>query len=179
MISYKKYGEPPIRVGRKPKPDWYGHQQCYDRLDFISIYAGDVDEEDHDHQIPREQRNHLYLKKAQAHLSAGRNIVIAPEGVCAYTEESPRPFRAGPFRLVARMRPQPFVVPIAVANFDKKITRTRTAAVVYPPFRLSERVKDVTDRDALFAFVRRYYGEQYRYCVREAIELAAKGFLPG
>ncbi len=67
---------------------------------------------------------------------------------------------------------------IAVANFDKKITRTRTAPVIYSPFRLAERVSNDTDRDGLFAFVRRC-SEQFRYYVREAIELAALGLLPG
>ena len=178
MILYTKYGEAPIRVVRKPKPDWYGHQQYYDRLDYIYVYAGDVDDEDHDHHVTREQRNRRFLDRAQSHLQAGRNIVMAPEGVSAFTEESPRPFRVGAFRLAAQMHPEPMLVPIAVANFDKKITRTRTAAVIYPPFRLSERVSNVNDREALFAFVRRY-GEQFRYYVREAIELAASDLLPG
>ena len=57
------------------------------------------------------------------------------------------------------------------ANFDKQITRTRTAALVLPPFRLSERVPDPTDDAALFAFVERYT-EAYRGYVREAARLA-------
>ncbi len=178
MILFKKYGEPPIRVVRKPKPDWYGHQQYYDRLDYIYVYAGDVDDEDHDHHISREQRSRRFMEKAQSHLQAGRNVVIAPEGVCAFTEESPRPFRAGAFRLAAWVRPEPLIVPVAVANFDKKITRTRTAAIVFPPFLLSERGVDGNDSEALLAFVRRY-GEQFRYYVKQAIALAATGSWPG
>ncbi len=174
MILFKKYGEPPIRVVRKPKPDWYGHQQYFDRLDYIYVYAGDVDEEDHDHHITREHKRRAFLMEAQAHLDAGRNIVIAPEGACAYTEESPRPFRLGAFRLAARVRPEPLIVPVAVANFDKKITRTRTAAIIFPSFRLSDHVSDPGDRQALLTFVSRY-GEQFREYVREAIRLAAEG----
>ena len=68
-------------------------------------------------------------------------------------------------------------MPIAVANFDRTITRTRTAAVIYPPFRLSEQVADVDDRQALFSFVRRC-GEHFGYYVREAIQLAETGSLP-
>jgi CRP-like cAMP-binding protein len=174
MILYPKYGRAPIRVIRKPEAGWYGFQQYFDRLDYIYVYAGDVDEEDRDRRLTREDRRRAFLERAQAHLLAGDNVVIAPEGRCAYTEESPKPFKAGAFRLAAFVRPEPLIVPVAVAHFDKQITRTRTAAVVLPPFRLSERVPDPSDTDALFGFVDAYT-EEYRGYVREAARLADGG----
>ncbi|MEN8803178.1 MAG: 1-acyl-sn-glycerol-3-phosphate acyltransferase, partial [Thiogranum sp.] len=127
--------------------------------------------EDQDQDLTREKRNRQFIERAAAHLKAGRNLLIAPEGRCSYTEESPGPFKAGAFRLAAETDPEPLIVPIAVANFDKRLTRTTTAAIVYPPFRLSDRLGPSADKAALYAFVNRLQ-EEYRDYVRQAIELA-------
>lgn len=174
MILYREYGQAPIRLIRKPLPDWYGFQQYFDRLDYIYVYAGDVDEEDRDHHLTREDLRHAFLERAAAHLAAGRNIIIAPEGRCHYTDESPGPFKSGAFRLAAYVQPEPLIVPVAVANFDKQITRSKTAALVMPPFRLSDEVADVSDHARLAAFLERYR-ETFRGYVREAVHLAGEG----
>ena len=171
MILYRHYGEAPVRVVRKPELGWFGHQQYFDRLDYLYVYPGEVDDEDQDQGLTREQRNRQFIEHAAAHLRAGRNLLIAPEGRCRYTEESPGPFKAGAFRLAAAVAPEPLIVPIAVANFDKRLTRTTTAAIVYPPFRLSDRLGSATDKATLFAFIDRLQ-EDYRGYVRQAIELA-------
>jgi hypothetical protein len=171
MILYKRYGEAPIRVIRKPPLGWYGHQQYFDRLDYIYVYAGDMDEEDRDRQISHDQRMQAFIDRAEAHLEAGRNVVIAPEGRCTSTENSPGPLRMGAFRLAVSIEPEPLIVPVAVANFDKKLTRSTSAAIVYPSFRLSEEVSDTGDKEALAAFVASLQ-ERYREYVREAIALA-------
>jgi hypothetical protein len=71
------------------------------------------------------------------------------------------------------MRPEPLIVPIAVANFDKKLTRTRTAAVVHEPFRLSDHLGENIDSHALREFVNGYVYERFQDYVREAVRLAA------
>lgn len=172
MILYPHYREAPVRVVRKPELGWYGYQQYFDRLDYIYVYPGEVDEEDQDQQVTREQRNQRFLARASAHLRAGRNLIIAPEGRCSETEASPGPFKAGAFRLAAALDPEPLIVPIAVANFDKRLTRTTTAAIVFPPFRLSAQLADPSDRDALFNFVNDLQ-RRYRDYVRQAVALAA------
>ena len=171
MILFRRYGEAPVRVVRKPEMGWFGYQQYFDRLDYLYVYPGDVDEEDRDQAVTREQRNRRFIERATEHLHAGRNLLIAPEGRCNYTEASPGTFKAGAFRLAAAVDPEPWIVPIAVANFDKRLTRTTTAAIVFPPFRLSERLAGSGDQ-ALFDFVATLQA-QYRDHVREAIELAA------
>jgi CRP-like cAMP-binding protein len=172
MILYPHYGEAPIRVVRKPMLGWYGFQQYFDRLDYIYVYGGDLDEEDRDRRISHDDRIRAFVDRAAAHLQAGRNLVIAPEGECRYTEDSPGPFRAGAFRLAASVKPEPLIVPIAVANFDKKITQTTTAAVIFPSFRLSDELADPGDEEALRAFVDRFQ-ERFRGYVRRAVALAA------
>ncbi|MCP5298176.1 MAG: cyclic nucleotide-binding domain-containing protein [Chromatiaceae bacterium] len=171
MILYRRYGEAPVRVVRKPETGWFGYQQYFDRLDYLYVYPGDVDEEDQDQALTRERRNHQFVERAAAHLRAGRNLVIAPEGRCSSTENSPGPFRAGAFRLAAAVDPEPWIVPVAVANFDKRLTRTTTAAIVFTPFRLSQHVADPGDRTALFDFVNRLQHDYEGY-VQRAIALA-------
>jgi hypothetical protein len=68
--------------------------------------------------------------------------------------------------------PEPLIVPIAVANFDRKLTRTTTAAVVHPPFRLSSSVPDTTDHQALLKFLNDEMTPQFRTWVQEAVQLA-------
>ena len=59
----------------------------------------------------------------------------------------------GQFRLAAFVKPEPLIVPIIVANFDRKLTRTTLVAHVHEPFRLSDHVPKPVEDDALFAFI--------------------------
>ena len=170
MILYKRYGEAPVRVVRKPELGWYGYQKYFDRLDYIYVYPGEVDQEDLDQQVTRKQRTQRFVEQAACHLKAGRNLIIAPEGRCNFTEASPGVFKAGAFRLAAAIDPEPLIVPIAVANFDKRLTRTTTAAIVFPAFRLSEELT-APDDEALYQFVNGLQ-ERFRDYVQQAIRLA-------
>ncbi|MEW8507863.1 MAG: cyclic nucleotide-binding domain-containing protein [Candidatus Thiodiazotropha sp.] len=173
MLIYPKYHEAPIRVIRKPELDWYGFQQYFDRLDYLYVYPGDVDEEDRDLHLTREQRNRQFMDQALARLKQGENIIICPEGRCYYTEESPGPFKPGVFRMALEADHEPLIVPIAVANFDKRLTRTTTAAIVYPPFRVSDHVQQKDDPQALYDFIATV-NEWYKDFVKQAIELSTK-----
>jgi CRP-like cAMP-binding protein/1-acyl-sn-glycerol-3-phosphate acyltransferase len=172
MILFERYGQAPVRVIRKSRPDEYGHQRFYDRLGYVYAYSGHVDADDEDPSSSPEARRRLFLDAAGTCLRMGKNVVVCPEGACATTEESPRPFRPGAFRLAAHVHPEPLLVPIAVANFDKKLTRTTIAAVVHEPFKLSDAVADPTDEDAVLAFINHQLGPRFRGWVREAAALA-------
>ena len=50
-ILGEKYGEAPIRVIRKSQSHEFGHQQYYDRLGYIYVYARYVDESEEDRQV--------------------------------------------------------------------------------------------------------------------------------
>jgi CRP-like cAMP-binding protein len=173
MVLLKKYGEAPVRVVRKSDPGEYGHQKFYDRLGYIYVYSGYVDPSD-DPSVSPEQRRRLFLDTAEENLRNGRNVVICPEGTSTETENSPLPFKTGAFHLAAGLRPEPLVVPIAVANFDKKLTRTRTVAVVHEPFRLSEQLGANPGREDLREFVNERVYRSFRQYVREAVRLASE-----
>ncbi len=171
MVLMKGYGEAPVRVIRKSLRDEYGHQKYYDRLGYIYVYSGHVDESVEDPHIPREERRRSFFDSARDCLAAGQNLVICPEGTSVATEDSPVAFKPGAFRLAAQVEPEPLIVPVAVANFDKDITRTRVAAVVHEPFRLSETVGFPLEDKALFAFLEGYR-ETFAGYVRDAVALA-------
>jgi hypothetical protein len=59
-----------------------------------------------------------------------------------------------------------------VANFDKKLTATTTAAVVHEPFRLSDLVADPDDDRALLDFINGKVEPWFHDWVREAAALA-------
>jgi len=172
MILFERYGQAPIRVVRKSRPDEYGHQRFYDRLGYVYAYSGHVDAGDEDPHSSPEARRRFFLDAAGSCLRMGKNVVICPEGACAATEESPLRFRPGAFRLAGHVRPEPLLVPVAVANFDKKLTRATTAAVVHKPFRLSDFVADPGDERALLEFINHQLGPRFGGWVREAAELA-------
>lgn len=172
MILLKKYGEAPVRVIRKSDPGEYGHQKYYDRLGYIYVYSGHVDPAGDDLHTSSEERRKLFLEAAQSELRAGKNIVICPEGTSGATEKSPLPFKTGAFWLASGMNPEPLIVPIAVANFDKKLTHTKTTAVVHQPIRLSEHLGDVFDKQGLRDFVNGDLQQRYQAFVQEAVRLA-------
>ena len=171
MILLKKYGEAPVRVVRKSDPGEYGHQKFYDRLGYIYVYSGYVDD---DPLTSPEQRRRFFLDTARENLRNGKNIVICPEGTSTETENSPLPFKTGAFHLAANVHPEPLLVPIAVANFDKKLTRTRTVAVVHEPIRLSEYLGENIEGRPLREFVNGYVYDRFQDYVREAVRLGAR-----
>jgi CRP-like cAMP-binding protein/1-acyl-sn-glycerol-3-phosphate acyltransferase len=176
MLLCKKYGEPPIRVVRKSKPDEHGHQRYFDRLGYIYVYSRYVDEDENNPRLLAEQRRREFLGLAASYLREKKNLVICPEGASTTSEKSPLPFKAGAFRLAACVDPEPLVVPIVVVNFDKKITRTILVAQVRKPLRLSEHLcKPIKDR-TLFAFINSLTA-QFREWVAEARKLAAASTL--
>ena len=88
------------------------------------------------------------------------------------TERSPLPLKAGAFRLAAFVEPEPLIVPVVVANFDRKLTRTTLIAHVHEPFRLSDHVPKPVQDEALFAFIADF-GERMRSWVCDARERAS------
>lgn len=173
MILYPRYGRAPIRVIRKSSTDEYGHQMYYDRLGYIFVYRADLDPPDIADGMSGEEWRQVFTAEAAGHLRRGDNLVICPEGDCTTTEESPLPFRCGAFRLAALTQPEPLIVPISVANFDKRLTSHTLAAVVHPPFRMSEHLsRGFSDAD-LFAWTDNFQ-QTFAGWVEQTRELAAE-----
>lgn len=172
MILYERYGAAPVRVVRQSEPDEEGHRRYFDRLGYITVTAGSVSARGEQTRDELRRVRERFLEDARVVLAAGQNLVICPEGGSTKTESSPMPFRAGAFRVVRGAEPEPLMVPIAVANFDKQIARTRLAAKIFPPVRLSESVSPTAADAVLYEFINRFR-DRYRGFVRQAAELAA------
>lgn len=168
MILLPKYGEPPIRVVRREYPSEFMQKQYYDRLGFIMVGARGTTRYD---ESSKRERWETLRTLASGHLRAKRNLLICPEGEPTVTETSPLRFHSGAFRLASGLNPEPLIVPIAVANFDKKVTRAVPAVVVHRPFRVSEVVRDPANESELAAFIGELR-DQFRAWIREAATLA-------
>lgn len=173
MILHKKYGDPPVRVVRKSNPGEHEHRKFYDRLGHIYVHSGHMSPiMDSPTSSTSKERRLLFLDTAREHLREGKNVVICPEGLSTETENSPLPFRTGAFSLAAYVRPEPLLVPVAVSNFDKDITRTRMVAVVHEPIRLSQHLGEAFHERSLRRFVNCYVYKRFSDYVREAVHLA-------
>jgi hypothetical protein len=168
MLLYRRYGQAPVRVIRASGRREYGHRRYYDRLGYIYVSSRAPGEESERAIDPA-----AFNDQVSATLAAGQNLVICPEGTSVPTAQSPVRFRPGIFGLAAALDPEPLIVPVVVANFDRQVTRTTTVAVVHPPFRVSEHVTDPTNREKLLGFLNDELLPQYSAWVREAVAIAA------
>ena len=170
MILDRRYGDSGIRVVRHSRGTEYGHQDYYNRLGHIAVYTHESDQIE-ETEAQRRARRDRFFETAGSYLRAGTNLILSPEGTSYWTRESPGPFKPGAFRLAASMRPEPWIVPIAVANFDRRIHSTVCTAIIKPPFKVSDVLDDVEDQDQLRRFLLRLR-EIFASYVEEARRLA-------
>ena len=175
-ILYPKYGDGGQRVVRASRNTEFWRNGYYSRLDNIVVHTPESDRLE-ETQVEKETRKESLFIEAQKAFDEGRPLVIAPEGTSEtpdnVTETSPGPLKIGAFKLAARLKPSPVIVPIALANFDSPVSRANYAAVIKPGFRLSDMVED-TSSDAEIQKFLTEYRKTFRSYVEEAIELAAE-----
>ena len=173
MILYRKYGDPGIRVVRIPRSEEFGHQNYYSKLGHINVYTNESDNSPQALKKQKEQ-NKMFYQTAAEYIKTGQNLMLSPEGTSFETRDSPGPFKAGAFRLAASMNPEPFIVPIVVANFDKRLNRNVFSLIIKRPFKISEHVKDpFQNKEGLSQFLIEFRNK-YKGYVQEAIALAEK-----
>lgn len=169
MILFEHYGDPGTRIVRVGKTSEYGHQNYYDRLSHINVYTAESELAE-DKAYLKEQAKEDFFCKATEELAAGRNLMISPEGTSLLTEESPGPFRPGAFKLALELENEPLIVPIAVANFDKRLRYNALKCKIHTPFKMSDKVADKHDRKGMRTFLANYQRE-FTQKVREAAAL--------
>ena len=177
MILDRRYGDGGIRVVRKSRGTEYGHQEYYDRLGHLTVYTQESDRIEETAE-ERQTRRNEFFETAGRYLRSGTNLILSPEGTSYWTEDSPGPFKPGAFRLAMSVEPEPWIVPLAVANFDRRIHSTVCAVVIKRPFKVSEVLDDFGDRDKLARFlgnVRTAYRSYVEEARRLARAAAAKG----
>ena len=173
VILYKKYHKPGIGVVRVPKAVEYAHENYYQRLGHIYVYTSQS-ELSEENQKEQKEVNQLFYKRATEYLLDGENLMISPEGRSYRTKESPGEFKSGAFRLAAGISPEPLIVPVAFANFDKRVKNNVFSVVIKKPFRITEVVDDpLNNREGLIRFLEAYR-ITYQGYIKEAVMLAKK-----
>ena len=175
-ILYPRYGDGGQRIVRASRNTEFWRNGYYSRLDNIVVHTPESDRLE-ETQVEKATRKESLFIEAQKAFDEGRPLVIAPEGTSEtpdnLTETSPGPLKIGAFKLAARLKPSPVIVPIALANFDSPVSKANYAAVIKPGFRLSDMVED-TSSDAEIQKFLTEYRKTFRSYVEEAIELAAE-----
>lgn len=169
MILHPKYGDGGIRVVRHGRGEEYGHHSYYERLGHIFVHTGESDARSVPPQALAADRA-AFNELAGGYLRRSINLIICPEGTSKWSRESPVPFRKGAFHLAAALDPEPLIVPVAVANFDKRLKHNAFAAVIHEPFRLSEYCNPY-NKESLTNFVDAFR-DTFRAYVAEAMALA-------
>ncbi|CAN5897720.1 hypothetical protein BH23ACT10_BH23ACT10_03330 [soil metagenome] len=168
MILYRTYGRAPVRVVRDSHWHEAAHAWYYARLGYVMVPSSEAD------ALPanvRAARRAQFYTEAAAVLRSGVDLVICPEGRTGPTQGSPQQLRTGAFRLAATLDPEPLIVPVAVANFDQRLSRAVPGAVIAQPFRMSDVVDDPTDHAEVAAFVNDDLTPRYRRWVEVAAAL--------
>ena len=153
MILHKWYQDPGIRTVRFGKSSEYGHQDYYENLGFINVYTRDSDLQSEKSKSEAKER---FYNEANHYLNKGFNLIISPEGTSFTSEESPGPFKMGPFNIAERAEKEPLMVPIVLFNFDKRIAENLLFCRILKPFRISEKKYP---EESLKQFVPRYRKE--------------------
>ena len=169
IISLRKYGDSGIRVVRIGMAREYGHEDYYDALGHIGVISN---ESEPIVETPEQRKARLkdFFAQATGHLNEGTNLILSPEGTTSVTPLSPGPFKSGVFHVAASAKNDPWIIPIAIANFERRMNNNPLGVVIEKPFKLSDRVKDVKDKAEMAEFLEAFRKE-YRGYVEEAIAL--------
>ncbi len=144
VILDKYYKDSGVRVVRHSLPEEDNHRSYYQRLQYIRVYAKKFLPAGLD---PKEMQlvNKGFYPQAIKHLGEGSGLVFSPEGNSYKTGDSPGVFRYGIFKLACCMDPQPLIVPLVMANFDKLASEDTFKCEIKPPFRMSD--LGITDKN--------------------------------
>ncbi len=170
-ILHKKYGDPGIRIVRIGRGGEYAHQDYYARLGHIDVYTNESDPRTNSPAYREAKRKEFYAV-AQHYLSNQTNLLISPEGTSFSSEESPGAFKSGAFRLAANTIPEPLIVPIAIANFDKRIRKNTFSVVINKPFKMSDYLSKSYEKIEMKTFLRNLRKKYVKY-VEEAADQAS------
>lgn len=165
MVIYKQYGIAAQRVVRRSKEFEFWRDAYYERFGNIFVDSWNA-------LTPGTEAYTKFINDGQETLRSDIPLLISPEGKSFATDQSPGELLPYVFELAGSLteEEEPWIVPIAVANFDKRSDHNIYTVVIKPAFRISDRI-DINDKAALKAFLIDYQKE-FRQVVIEAEELA-------
>ncbi|NLQ16035.1 cyclic nucleotide-binding domain-containing protein [Marinomonas sp. M1K-6] len=164
MVIDNEYGVSGQRVVRRSKESEFWRDDFYEKFGNIFIDSWE--------NLTRDTPEYEdFIQQSQATLRQNFPLLISPEGQSFSTHQSPGPLLPHVFEVAGSMgSDEPWIVPIVVANFDKRADHNIYTVIIKPAFKLSDRV-DVNDKKALDQFLVTYQ-EEYKSYVNEAVELS-------
>lgn len=174
-LLYARYHDSPVRVVRESPGVEYGHNLFYSRLGHITVPTHESDIENISPETLRSLRREAFeslSRQGREVLARGSNLLICPEGQSQPASNSPAKFYSGAFRLALEAEVEPYVLPIALAGFDRRYKDSRLVAIIQKPFRLSEAMAADGETD-----LRRFldsYRQTFAIAVRDAQDLSRK-----
>ncbi|REG84261.1 cyclic nucleotide-binding domain-containing protein [Marinomonas pollencensis] len=164
MIIDNEYGISGQRIVRRSDENEFWRDDYYERF-------GNVFVDSWENLCKGTPEYAQFIQQSQDTLRENYPLMISPEGMSYGTHQSPGAFLPHAFELAGSMgSDEPWIVPLAVANFDRRADHNIYTVVIKPAFKLSDRV-DIQDPKAVAHFLAEYQ-EEYRGYVNEAVELA-------
>jgi CRP-like cAMP-binding protein/lysophospholipase L1-like esterase len=164
MVIDNEYGISGQRVVRRSKESEFWRDDFYERFGNLFIHSWEA--------LTRDTPEYdQFINQSQETLRQNVPLMISPEGQSFNTHESPGKLLPHAFEIAGSMgADEPWIVPIVVANFDKRADHNIYTVIIKPAFKLSSKV-DYTDKKALEKFLVAYQ-EEYKGYVNEAVELS-------
>ena len=167
IILKKYYANPGTRVVRCSLQDEINHFNYYDKFDYVRVFAQNFIPPDISYSQIKSFNKSFYTKSINE-LKKGNGIVVSPEGFSRKTEESPGDFKIGVFKLATKLKPQPKIVPVIMANFDKLLSEATYKCEIMKPFKMSDHGINDENDPKLVDFVKDY-NAQYKNWVKDLI----------
>ena len=173
-ILFPKYGDGGQRIARYSRNTEFWRYNYYENLDYIFIHTPESDYLNETQEQKKKRKSKLFIE-TQNIFDQNRPLVIAPEGTSEtednLTPNSPGSLKPGAFLLADQLKPEPLLVPIALANFDYSISDTIYSAVIKEPIKIKDFVNDMKNKKELENFLSKYR-KTFKTYVEEAVELA-------
>ena len=109
----------------------------YNKFNYVRVYAQNFIPSEMDYSQIKDFNKRFY-KDSEDEIRKGNGLVVSPEGFSLDTEQSPGKFKLGVFKLATMIKPEPKIVPIVMANFDKLISKEVFKCEILKPFKMSD-----------------------------------------
>lgn len=169
LILYKYYNNAGNRVVRCSLENELAHKNYYEKFDYIRVFAERFIPKTMNYKQVKEFNKGFYFQSID-NLKKGVGIIVSPEGFSLKTEESPGIFKLGVFKLATIVKPEPKIVPVVMANFDKLLSKSLYKCEIMKPFKMSDHGIYGPDDPNLLSFIESFNGKYKRWVKNLIIE---------
>ena len=169
QILYKYYNNAGNRVVRCSLENELAHKNYYEKFDYIRVFAERFIPKTMNYKQVKEFNKGFYSHSID-NLKKGVGIIVSPEGFSLKTEESPGIFKLGVFKLATIVKPEPKIVPVVMANFDKLLSKSLYKCEIMRPFKMSDHGIYGPNDPKLLSFIESFNGKYKRWVKNLIIE---------